>query len=106
VQKSFKDNFAEYVAKYGSVAVVVYFSIFAVVLTGMWVAIHLGWQPQSVTGNVGALGAAWVATKVTQPLRIAATLALTPLAARLYARFGGAAAEEPVVPAMPPVDLR
>ncbi len=76
-------------AEYGSVAVVVYFTLFFIVLFGAWLAIHLGWRPQSVAGNVGTFTAAYVATKVTQPLRIAFTLALTPLAARVYERFAG-----------------
>jgi hypothetical protein len=71
-------------AEYGAVAVVVYFAIFFAVLFAFWGAIRLGWHPASVTGNVGAFTAAYLATKVTQPLRNAATLALTPLAARGY----------------------
>jgi hypothetical protein len=76
-------------AEYGSVAVVVYFTIFFVVLFSAWVAIHLGWQPQGVVGNVGSFTAAYLATKVTQPIRIASTLVLTPVVAKVYVRFGG-----------------
>ena len=67
-------------------AAVVYFTIFFAVLFGFWVALHFGWRPSSAAGTAGTLAAAYVATKLTQPLRIAATLALTPLAARLYHR--------------------
>jgi len=74
-------------AEYGAVAVVVYLSIFAVVLFGFWAAIHLGWKPEGAGGRVGSFTAAYIATKLTQPLRIAATLALTPLVARLYERM-------------------
>jgi hypothetical protein len=74
-------------ARYGRVALVVYFAIFFTVLFGAWAAIHLGWRPESAAGNVGTLTAAYLATKVTQPLRIALTLALTPLAAKLHARL-------------------
>jgi len=84
VRKTIKDLLAEY----GAVAVVVYFGIFFTVLLGAWTAIHFGWQPSTVTGNAGAFTAAYLATKVTQPIRIASTLALTPLAARVYERFG------------------
>ena len=75
-------------------ALVVYLSIFAGVLAAFWFAIRLGWQPESVAGSAGTLAAAYVATKVTQPLRIAATLVLTPLVAKLYERVRGA--ETPV----------
>lgn len=81
-----RKTFKTIVAEYGPIALAVYFTIFAVVLLGGWAAIHLGWRPQSVSGNVGALTAAYLATKATQPLRIAATLALTPLVARLHER--------------------
>jgi hypothetical protein len=74
-------------AEYGAVAVVVYLSIFTVVLLGFWAAIHFGWRPQSVGAGVGSFAAAYIATKLTQPLRIAATLALTPLVAKLYERM-------------------
>jgi hypothetical protein len=80
VRKTFKHILAEY----GPVAVAVYFGIFFSVLLAAWTAIHLGWQPASVSGNVGAFTAAYLATKVTQPFRIAGTLALTPIAARAY----------------------
>jgi hypothetical protein len=83
VRKTLKNILAEY----GAIAVVVYLTIFFAVLFSLWAAIHLGWQPASLTGNVGAFTAAYLATKVTQPLRIAATLALTPLVAKLYERI-------------------
>jgi len=70
-------------AEYGAVAVVVYLAIFAVVLLGSWAAIHLGWKPASAGGRVGSFTAAYIATKLTQPLRIAATLALTPIVDQL-----------------------
>jgi hypothetical protein len=89
-------------AEYGSVALVVYFTLFFVVLLGAWAAIHLGWQPESVTGSVGAFTTAYLATKVTQPIRIASTLALTPLAARVYHRVTGKPVGSPAAPA--PVD--
>lgn len=76
-------------AEYGVVAVVVYFTIFFAVLGGFYFAIRLGWHPQGVTGGVGAFAAAYIATKLTQPLRIAVTLGLTPLVAKLYERVTG-----------------
>lgn len=58
-------------AEYGTVALVVYLAIFAVVLLGSWAGIHFGWKPQGVRGGVGSFTAAYIATKITQPLRIA-----------------------------------
>lgn len=76
-------------AEYGTIAIVVYLAIFVLTLTGFAVAIQFGWRPASTGGRAGLLVAAWVATKVTQPIRIAATLALTPLVAKLYERARG-----------------
>ncbi len=72
--------------EYGAVAVVIYFAIFFAVLGGFWAAIRFGWRPTSAGGSVGAFTAAYIATKLTQPLRIGATLVLTPIAARVYER--------------------
>ena len=76
-------------AEYGTTALVVYLVIFVVVLAGFWFAIRAGWRPESAAGSAGTLAAAYVATKVTQPLRIAGTLVLTPLVAKLYERVRG-----------------
>ena len=81
-----RETFKQLMTEYGPFAVAVYFTIFFAVLLGTWAAIHLGWQPQSATGSVGALGAAYVVTKLTQPVRIAVTLVLTPLVAKVYQR--------------------
>ena len=75
--------------EYGPVAVVVYFAIFFLVFGGFLAAIRFGWRPQSGGGQAGVVAAAYVATKLTQPLRIAATAVLTPFCARLYERLRG-----------------
>ena len=91
VRKSLKDILAEY----GTVALVVYLTIFVLTLAGFWMAIRFGWRTESTAGTAGTLAAAYVATKLSQPLRIGLTLVLTPLLARLYERLRGAS---------PPVD--
>jgi hypothetical protein len=81
------ERFKALLAEYGRVALATYFALFALVFAGFGLAIALGMQVASAEGGVGVLGAAYVATKLTQPLRIAATLALTPLVARVVASF-------------------
>ena len=76
-------------AEYGTVAIVVYFTIFFATLAGFFVAIRMGWRTSSAGGQAGTLAAAWIATKLTQPVRIAATLVLTPVVAKLYERATG-----------------
>lgn len=83
MRRTLKDVLAEY----GAIALVVYLVIFAVVLTSFAFAIRFGFRPESTAGGLGTLAAAYIATKVTQPLRIAGTLLLTPLVARLWERW-------------------
>jgi hypothetical protein len=84
---SVRRTFKQILAEYGTTALVVYLVIFAVVLVAFWLGIRLGWRPESAVGSVGAFTAAYLATKVTQPLRIAATLLLTPFVARVWERM-------------------
>ncbi len=92
--------------EYGGLALTIYLILFALVLAGFAVAISLGFQTDSAAGSAGTLAAAWLATKLTQPLRILATLALTPLAAKLLRRLRPPpviAEPQPRTPPSPPV---
>ena len=91
MRKTIQNMFVEY----GAVAVVVYFVIFFLVIFAFWAAIRFGWQPSSVAGTMGVWTAAYIATKLTQPLRIIATLAITPLAAKMYERVTGRTRKSP-----------
>ena len=75
--------------EYGVIALIVHYVIFAIVIVGFYLAIRSGWQSSSTAGSVGTWGAAYIAAKITQPLRIVATLAVTPFVARLYERVTG-----------------
>ena len=68
---------------YGRVALVVYFAIFLATLAGFAIAISFGLELDSAKSGAGLLMASWLATKLTQPLRIAGTLALTPIVASM-----------------------
>ncbi|CAN5712084.1 hypothetical protein BH11MYX2_BH11MYX2_00490 [soil metagenome] len=67
------------IADYGNVAVVTYllFSLIAVAIFS--VIIGLGFGATSSSGIFGTIVAGWIAAKVTVPLRILATLAVTPI---------------------------
>lgn len=99
---SLRERLSALMAEYGPVAFGVYFGLFALTLAGFALAIHFGIStpfasgataagPSEAAAGAGTLFLAWGATKLTQPLRIAATLALTPLAARLTRGRRGAA---------------
>jgi len=84
-------------AEYGNIALATYLVIWVATLAGFAIAISLGFQIDSASGSVGLLGASWVATKLTQPLRIAGTLAATPLVAAVLRKLRRA----PPTPAPP-----
>lgn len=89
----------ELMVEYGSLALWVYFIIFAVVLVAFLFAFKFGIHVKSPVAAVGTWGAAYLATKLTQPLRIIATLALTPIVMKvLRLRKGAGAAEAPRPP--------
>lgn len=74
-------------ADYGAMAIVTYFGIFFLTWAGFAGAIVMGVDVEGAAAGVGTIGAAWLATKVTQPLRIGATVVLTPVAARAWHRI-------------------
>jgi len=97
MRQRLKDHFAEY----GSIALVVYFSIFFLTWIGFTIAIRSGAEVEGAAEQTGSIGAAYVATKLTQPLRILATLAVTPFAAMLWYRVRGRKPPEKLAAAVP-----
>lgn len=92
VRKKLQDlllKFRNLLVEYGVTALVVHYVIFALVIVGFWTAIRLGWRSSGTGASVGTWTAAYVMTKVVQPLRIIATLAVTPLVAKVYERVTG-----------------
>ena len=83
-------------AEYGAIAVVVYLTLFTIVFVGSYFAIRLGWTPGSAAGQAGAWTAAYIVTKIAQPLRIAATVLITTFVGKLWEnRKSGSDAEAP-----------
>lgn len=103
---------ARLAGEYGPLVLVVYLTISALTIVSFawaiergfkstiddWATKIGGWIPWlsnegDVTGTVGTWAAAWVALKLVQPLRIAATIAITALLHRIWrvrmARKGG-----------------
>ena len=71
---------------YGTIAILTHLTVFALVLTGFWVAIEHGFRPEGMAAGTGTVVAAYAATKVLSPVRIGITLVSTPLIARLLRR--------------------
>lgn len=85
-RRSLKDRMSALLAEYGKVALWVYLTLSLTAIIGFSIAIGLGFSASSSTGVIGAIGAGWLAAKATMPLRILATLGLTPLVAALIRR--------------------
>jgi len=85
--RTLRERLKELLVEYGSLALWVYFGLFGVVLVGFTIAIQAGVKVESAAGTAGTLGAAYLATKLTQPLRILGTLVLTPLVVRIARRL-------------------
>lgn len=84
-----REKLKSLLAEYGNVALATYVAIWLLTLAGTASAISLGWKVESAGSGLGLAGAAWLATKATQPLRIAGTLALTPLVAAVMRKIKG-----------------
>jgi hypothetical protein len=82
-----KERLKKQFADYPTIALVTYLTLSFSAIVGFSIAIAAGVGPTSATGMFGALGAGWLAAKATMPLRILATLALTPLIATLIKRM-------------------
>lgn len=81
------ERFKALLAEWGPLFFVVWFGIFGIVLVGFALAIKFGFRVDSAAGAWGTWGAAWVATQVVKPLRIAATIVITPALGALLRRF-------------------
>jgi hypothetical protein len=109
-KRSYRERFNHLLAEWGQLVLWVYFGIFAIVIVSFAIAIQLGFKSAEGTaeaagtwgGFLATMGAAYVATKLTQPLRIAATLVITPVLAALLRRVRKHPA--PVAPGAAPVD--
>ena len=81
-----KERLKAHFAEYGKIALYTYLALSLTAIIGFSIAIGAGVAPSSATGFLGVLGAGWLAAKATMPLRILATLGLTPLIATLLNR--------------------
>ena len=81
---SLKSKIKGLVEEYGPIALVVYLTIFGLTVLGFFVAISAGWDTDTSGGLTAKFFAVWAATKLTQPIRIAATFAITPIVAKWW----------------------
>jgi hypothetical protein len=86
VKRSLKERLSDHMAEYGKIALYTYLVLSLATIAGFSIAFGFGMAPSSATGVLGVIGAGWVAAKATMPLRILATLGLTPLVAAVARR--------------------
>ncbi len=82
MKERLKASFAEY----GGIAIWTYLTLSLLAIAGFSIAIGVGVGSSTASGVLGTIIAGWLAAKATVPLRILATLALTPLVAALLRR--------------------
>jgi hypothetical protein len=92
---STSDRFKALIAEWGMLFFFVWFGLFGIVLVGFAVAIKLGLHVESTAGTWGTLGAAYVATQLTKPLRLGATIVITPALGTLLKRLRRSQAAAP-----------
>jgi hypothetical protein len=82
-------RFKNLLLEYGPLALLMNYVIFGLVIVGFYAAIQLGFQVESTGAKAGSWAAAYAASQVVKPLRLAAVFMLTPLVARIppVARF-------------------
>ena len=85
--------------EYGILAFVINYLIFGVVIAGFAFAISSGWDVSSGGEKAGLWFSAYVATKAVQPVRIAATLLITPVVAKYIPYFQKSRSAEPIASA-------
>ena len=90
-----KERLQELFAEFGTVAIVTYFVIFFGTWAGFWWAIGQGYQPDGAAGEMGRIGGSYAATKLTQPVRIAVTLVVTPIIGAVVHKVRGSRPAEP-----------
>lgn len=73
-------------AEYGKIVLLVYLSTSVVTFGGAMIAIKSGFQVEGAAEGAGLVAASWVFLKLTQPIRIAVTIVLTPIVAKIVRR--------------------
>ena len=86
VKPTLKVRLRTLMAEYGRVAIYTYLALSLGTIAAFSIAFGAGMAPSSASGVFGVIGAGWLAAKATMPLRILATLGLTPLIATLLRR--------------------
>ncbi len=88
--------------EYGGVALGTWLTLSALVFSCAYAGLKLGFEFDGVGGGLGTGAGAWALLQLTKPVRILATLALTPVVARFLPKRRSEPAEDEAAPAASP----
>lgn len=77
-----KQKLEKLILEYGAIALVLHFTVMAIVVVGAYFGIKAGWTPDGTAGTAGTWAAVYFVHLATKIPRFAITLALTPVVAR------------------------
>ncbi len=90
-----KERYEGLLQEYGTMALGTYLALFVLTFAGFYTALQAGFEVSSAAGTASVVGGAYAATKLSQPVRIGATLVLTPAVAWGYRQLYPAPAPAP-----------
>lgn len=99
-----RKTFTAVLAEYGVIAVILYFAMFFAVFFGAYFALKAGWTPKGFAAESGRWVVAYGVAKLSTPIRLGATVALSPLVARGWDRLRGRKRTDLVTPPDPGVN--
>mgnify|MGYP000176567019 CR=1 FL=1 len=99
-----KARYQQLLADYGYGAFGVWFGIFLLTWGGFWLAIKTGMEVDSAVAGAGTIGGAYLLTQATKPVRIVATLVLTPIVVGGWRKMRGQPAVAPAADPVPAVE--
>ncbi len=82
-----RQKMEELLKEYGPIVLIVHFTLFFLTLAGFGLALNLGFHIQGTAGKAGLWAAAYGATELTKLIRLAITVALTPVVGRFWKRL-------------------
>lgn len=99
-----KARYQQLLTDYGYGAFGVWFVIFVLTFGSFYVSITTGMEVDSAVASAGTIGGAYLMTQATKPVRLVATLLLTPVVVGGYRRMRGLPAIAPAAVAPEPVE--
>ena len=102
--RALKGRYTDLVTQFGAIAFVTHFSIGLLTFSSLAIMISTGVDVEGAAEGSGVLASAWVAYKLTMPVRLVITVGLTPIVAAGWYRLRGSKPEPTPAAATPSSD--